>query len=257
MATRFLAVATNETRNASVALGIHPTIVAQGLDGAVATELRATILAYAGSATLSRCTITQGDDNNDIWQFAGFDVSGGVMTPITIADLPNPVTFQEVQDQAFDQVMTLFPDSTQSTAFAPLEGIVDFTVPQGVSLTASPSELAAAMQVTFDLDTPSKFNANSLDCVSCHIAGRVRDHGIALGATDDGQPRFTDPPFNLGLITSERATSFAYRTMQCARLATSAMRRCSTSVWPTRARRWPACWRRYCRRNRHSSLPMG
>ena len=204
MAQRFLAVSTDATRNASVALSIHPTIAAQGLAGSVATELRATILAYAGPETLVRCTVTQGDDRDDTWQFAGFDVASGVLTAISIPNLTStddaPVVLQTMTDPFGDNMVQFTPASAQAPQLYELEGTD--TSDGTVVLTASPDEIASAMQLTFNLETPSQFNANSLDCVTCHLAGRARERATLFGASEAGLTHFDDPPFNLGLITN-------------------------------------------------------
>ena len=70
-------------------------------------------------------------------------------------------------------------------------------------LTASSSDIAKAMQSTFDLETPAKFNADTLDCSTCHLAGRARERAISLGASQSGLTHFTDDPFDLDLTIDD------------------------------------------------------
>ena len=207
MAQRFLAVRTSATSDSAVTLGIHPVIAQQGLAGAVATELRATILAYAGSATLSQYTFLQGREV--AWQFGGFKVNNGVRTAIAIAGIgtsdPDAGTV-ETTTSDFDGIFDVTPPSP---AFMTLSALVGMDLDDGGStagnphLTASSSDIAKAMQSTFDLETPAKFNADTLDCSTCHLAGRARERAISLGASQSGLTHFTDDPFDLDLTIDD------------------------------------------------------
>ena len=204
MATQFLSIGDASTHDASLPLGVHPIIAQQGLGGSAATTLRATILAYAGATTLSQYTFVQGRFAD--WQFGAFRIINGVRTPIAIHGLgtsdSNHGTLQET-DVSDVGIFGMVPSSAEDDALAPLAGT--FSNPSGnigggmATLTASPTDIAAAMQKTFDLETPSMFNAGTLDCSGCHAAGRVRIRGIGLGATTTGTTHYSNEPFNLEL----------------------------------------------------------
>ena len=139
------------------------------------------------------------------WQFGGFRVINGVRTPLAIfgidASAPGGGTTQTTSIDV-DEVFQTTPTTTAFNGLLPLAGAaVDDGSPGGLSamLTASPTDITAALQHTFDLETPSKFNPDTLDCSSCHIAGRARDRAEELGASSDGLAHFEEAPFNLSL----------------------------------------------------------
>ena len=222
MARRFLAARTAVTGHSALALGVHPVIAAQGTSGVVARELRTTILAYAGSASLSQYTFMQGRTIS--WEFGGFRVFGGVRTPLQIFGIDSNAegggTTQITSIDA-DEAFQSTPTTQAFDALLPLAGsAANDGTPGGLTavLTASQPDITAALQHTFDLETPSKFNPDTLDCSSCHIAGRARDRAEKLGASSDGLPRFEVAPFNLSLEidaslrhTVRRQRAFGYR----------------------------------------------
>ena len=208
MATQFLSIGGPSTHDASVALGVHPIIAQQGLGGAAATSLRATILQYAGAATLSQYTFIQGRFVE--WDFGAFRVINGVRTPIAIHGIgtsdANQGTLQTTQITDVG-IFDMMPSSAEDDELAPLAGT--FSNPSGAIgggmavLTASPADITAAMQKTFDLETPSMFNADTLDCSACHAAGRARVRAKLLGASTDGTTPYSNAPFNLDLMTED------------------------------------------------------
>ena len=207
MAQRFLAVRTSATADSAVTLGIHPVIAQQGLAGAVATELRATILTYAGTATLSQYTYLQGREV--AWQFGGFKVNNGVRTAIAIHGIgttdPDAGTI-ETTTSDFDGVFDVQPPSAEFTTISALAGMDQInggSTAGNPKLVASSSDIAKAMQETFDVETPAKFNADTLDCSTCHVAGRARERGITLGASQSGLTHFTEDPFDLNLTLGD------------------------------------------------------
>jgi hypothetical protein len=198
MATRWLAVRSTDP---TAPLGVHPTIRTQGLAGAVATELRATIAAYAGAATLSQFTFLEG--RGVAWEFGGFKLAGGALQPIAIhgADATSQVTTSDETGQ-----FGITPPSPEASGLEPLRGerVPDGSIGGGtVVLTADPAAIHTAMQLTLDVDNPAKqFNPDTLDCASCHVASRARSRATGLGATTDGLAAFTADGFDLELVLS-------------------------------------------------------
>ena len=78
-------------------------------------------------------------------------------------------------------------------------------------LTASDAEIDKALQLSWDVEHPAKFNPDTLDCSTCHFAGRVRERAATLGHPSDGMERYENEAFNLELaiepIDSESPTS--------------------------------------------------
>lgn len=206
MATRWLALRTATSSDPTRRLGVHPEVVAQGLGGAVASELRAIITTYAGAGTLAQLTFVEG--RGVAWEFGGFMVrAGGVLEPIAIhgiaadADARAQVTTSDAAG-----VFAVSPSTPEAVGLGPLAGEhVGGGVGGGeVALTAQPAQVRAAMQLSLDVDSPDQgFNPDTIDCASCHLATRARTRALTLGASAEGLDSFDLDGFDLELDLPE------------------------------------------------------
>ena len=180
-------------------LGVHPVLIAEGLDGPFGSTLRELILTFAGEETLSQFTFMRG--GSVIWDFGGFKVDGDGQIPIQIEGLEPPsdrVAFSIISES---EPFTVAPSSPEIAALLALAGE---TVNDELVLTAPSSEIKSAFQVSLDLENPTRFNPDTTDCASCHFASRARERAVSLGESPGGLETYDDPAFNLALgIPSE------------------------------------------------------
>jgi hypothetical protein len=199
LAARWIAVRTPRSSDPARALGVHVEIAAEGNAGPIATELRATILAHAGTATLSQLTFMEG--RGVAWAFGGLRIINGQATPIAIHG-----TGATDQTTTSDNIgiFNFQPASPEGTAMLSIAG--EFVPdPNGnigggtVKLTAPPAALQAALTQSLAFDDPTQLDADTADCAGCHAATRARARAATLGASADALPRFALAPYNLGI----------------------------------------------------------
>ncbi len=180
-------------------LGPHPALVREGEGGPAGELLRATILAAAGEARLTRVTFMLGD-GLFTWSFGGFDVGASGMTRIAIFGLsPTPDRAEQAQlIVASGEVLSVSPTSTDSRALQPLFGVPDCgPIPTPgcptFKLERTASEIRTALQGALDVENPARRNSETSDCVSCHLAGPLRDRASTLGHSTAGLSAFAVP----------------------------------------------------------------
>jgi hypothetical protein len=198
MRARWLAVGTDRTHDGATPLGVHPEIAAQGLAGPIATELRAIITRYAGPATLTQFTFLEG--RGVAWEFGGRRVEGAALNALAIHGIGDASGQTTASDST--GIFSVSPASAEATALAPLAGeFVGGSIGGGeVKLTAPADQIAAALRTTLAIDDPTRFNADTLDCASCHLASRARERAATLGASSSGMAHFAVDGFDLGLV---------------------------------------------------------
>ena len=190
LATRWVAVGTARTHDPTRPLGVHPELAAQGLDGAIATELRALVVAYAGPATFAKLTYVAGG-NGTTWQYGGLHPEGGELVRSVIPDIGT-------SDPAGGTLQTTTVDAAGGFTISP-------SSPESAGLTvlgaarAEPHALAAAAQLSLDLDNQDVYHLDAADCSSCHIAGRARARSLARGMRVDDLAAYSNPAFDLAL----------------------------------------------------------
>jgi hypothetical protein len=181
-------------------LGVNPTMVEQGLEGEFATAFRALLVEHVGPDRLSQLTFMQG--RGVAWEFGGFMVEGGAFTPIQIHGI-DPNAEGEGLAQTFGTLSSsapfnVTPPSLESDGLMALSGEIDGKFGPLV-LTASDAEIDQALQLSLDVEHPAKFNPDTLDCATCHFAGRARERAATLGHPSDGMARYENEAFNLEL----------------------------------------------------------
>ena len=207
LATAWLALSSTVSRDQTLPLGVHPGIVAEGLTGPTYQAFVALIKKYAGDATLTQ--ITAMDGRTVAWEFGGFKRVGATLTAMPIHGLPATEKSQTISADNLE-IFSISPETTESRSLAPLAGEFVNTGGVGggdVKLTASASAITAALKMTLTVDDPTQqFNPESLDCVSCHLAGRARDRATKLGIDSSTLDRFANAR-NLTLQGSRTPTN--------------------------------------------------
>ena len=162
------------------------------------------ITTFAGAGTLSQFTFLQG--GSIAWGFGGFKVGGdGSLTPLVIFGIGTSDAHagtQQITSVGETGVFGETPVSAPSTTLEALAGTVDSHGQIGggtLSLTASASDIASALQLSLDVDDPTKFNPDSLDCSTCHLADHARLRAATLGSPSDNLPRYQNATYNLTL----------------------------------------------------------
>ncbi len=207
LATAWLALSSTVSRDETLPLGVHPGIVAEGLTGPTYQRFVALIKKYAGDATLAQ--ITAMDGRTVAWEFGGFTRIGATLTALPIHGLAATDKTQTITADNLE-IFSIFPETAESRNLAALAGEFVNTGGVGgggVKLTASQAALDAALKLTLTVDDPTQqFNPESLDCVSCHLAGRARDRATKLGIDSSTLDRFANAR-NLTLQGSRTPTN--------------------------------------------------
>ncbi len=162
------------------ALGPHPALLVQGIEGAFAQGLRDALLSYAGEQTLTRVTFMALEPLGGRWTFGGFDRQAGKLVPMTI-----PTT--TATTQSFDN-----DDSSgaqfEGAAITPASGSADdlslFLNP-ALADQASADQRTAALRAALRIENPTSHSPDTIDCVSCHVAMAARlwgEQNLALSA---------------------------------------------------------------------------
>lgn len=217
LAAAFVALQTATTQADATPLTVHPTIAAEGLTGATQQALRDLITTYAGVARLTQLTFMEG--RGVAWEFGGMMIdAGGARTDIAIPGLAAADgNTRQTNGSDFNGIFDITPASAESTQLqAALAGTVVGDPKAGgaqVELQAPVDDITAALQLSLDLDNPTTpFNPDTVDCISCHVAGRARARAAVLGFPSDGLAQFSNrrdlslawPQANLGAPTAMR-----------------------------------------------------
>jgi hypothetical protein len=173
-------------------LSIHPVVAQQGLDGPMGASLEAIITKYAGASNLIRFTLMDsasvfgpiGNGEQRFWNFNGFDVVGGVATPMIIPTLGSDDTEVNFETMATDPLIaTLSPPTTSTDDLHLLANATQ-------ARQATTHEQQAALDAALRIENPNFHSPNNIDCSSCHTAqaGRQLVAENVLGLTVAGNP---------------------------------------------------------------------
>lgn len=152
-------------------LGVHPALLAEGIEGKFARGFRDALLTYAGEENLVRVTFMALEGASDEWRFGGFDVVDGALVPLAISGLTSHDQSFINADRSgvsFDQA-SVSPESTNADDFS------IFLFPDKASA-ATAAERDAAFAALLRVENPTRHTPNTIDCVSCHIAPGTRSH---------------------------------------------------------------------------------
>lgn len=194
-----------EANGGTAALGPlapHPIMAQQGLDGPMATQLRATVLKYAGSATLVRFTLFRSAGLNApapagasgearFWNFHGFDVAADTATPIAIPSLPDGAVSANLPSTATEPLYASFQPET--VAADDIQVLANY----GLALAASAADRQGGYDAALRIENPNVHSPNTIDCVSCHMSQPARqltaEKYFGLSAVGNANAFATDP----------------------------------------------------------------
>ncbi len=149
-------------------LAPHPLLSAEGLEGPFSSGLRALILQFAGAQRLTRVTRFSNHEP-EFWVFDGSDLSAtGDSTHMIIPTLPDAANTQTFAlganpaESGGDMNGQFLPETTASADLAPLAGS------NTAQLTGQARQ--AAFNALVQIENPTLFSANTIDCASCHLA---------------------------------------------------------------------------------------
>jgi hypothetical protein len=175
------------------ALGVSPRL-ARG-DAAYASSLRLLVTDLAGHGELSRVTFLRNVDvKGNSWTFGGFDVHGGVATPLTnprvggseqsvVVHGSGPFVFSLSPGPSGDDTLGLLLDPTRLQ-------VLDEATPDGAK-----ARVTTGFGAALAIENPTKNDASSVDCASCHVAETARlfahDFAARNDFTLDASPAFS------------------------------------------------------------------
>jgi hypothetical protein len=160
--------------------GVHPTLAAEGVRGPYASALKDLILKYAGEKTLTQvafCVQDRGTPsngyygNNQIvdsrWVFGRYAYQNGSLRSLDIATLgyTGLQTVDTAARTAGHDTVVVTPPSTVVDNF-----LQTFNKKLEPNNTLDPAKMEAARKAALNLQNPTKYTANTSDCVSCHMA---------------------------------------------------------------------------------------
>ncbi len=216
IATALIALQTATTGAAATPLGIHPTVASEGLAGATHAALKQLILAHAGVTPMSQMTFMHGTFAS--WEFGGVFIDGpevAEQTPLAIPALDGDI--RQTNGSDVNGIFSI--DAASAVAIQLMDGLAGECDGGGVGncpivYPASSAAVQAALALTLEIDNPdSAFNPDTLDCVSCHVAGRARTRALGNELSIDGLPRYENPR-NLTTIADELTAGSAPRVMR-------------------------------------------
>jgi hypothetical protein len=197
-------------------LAVHPILARQGPGGPMARVLGSLVARYAGASNLVRVTTLRsanvgesrpkGERQAKAWNFHGYEVVGGMLTPLVIPALPSGSTSVDFIARSAPlngvfQPPTTSPDDMQMMA--------DATRFDAAGAAARASSFDAALRI----ENPDVNSPNTIDCASCHLARPSRDlvaATLGLSAANDPNAFTADPRFvpsaDMALTTSGNAT---------------------------------------------------
>jgi len=151
------------------ALGVHPVIEDEGLNGVYFNKLWSVIKKYTGEKRLSRVTFMQVNLPENIWTFGGFDIKNQILQPLLVARLG--VNIQAFVNNMLQKPFSfrggLFPEPRQT------ENLNLLTRDSSRLTSADEAEVISSVRAAIRFQNPNHFNPGNLDCVSCHIAQAV------------------------------------------------------------------------------------
>jgi hypothetical protein len=178
LAAEWVSLQTERTRSPDVPLGVHPTLLEEGLRGKTSTQVQQLIVDHAGKDNLVKVTFTVGGGTT--WTFGQLArTSSGTFEVERIPSIDAQEDGSSQFVQTSDTGAGFFIAGPQSPSVQKLDVLLDLKAPE--------PEIKEAFQAAFDLENPlSGVSSATVDCVSCHIAGRVKERAFFLGAKADG-----------------------------------------------------------------------
>ncbi len=172
-------------------LDVHPALVAQGVEGAYGTALRALVLQHVGAENLVRMTFfLRAPPVQEVWFFGGFDRGDdGRFAAMNIVGVGRGNQRVILTTTATGYQFELTP-----VAAMPEDGRVLLS---SAAATAATDEARRAAVASFlRVENPRRYVPDQLPCAGCHIATYVRAEAqrrFEIGETGFDDDRFTAP----------------------------------------------------------------
>lgn len=156
---------------------------------------------------------------DDMWAFMGFELKGPTPVPIHIP-MTNNSQVQTFVNQAvpfnyFEQFM-LSP-LTSPTPDPFFESLLGFSIKANRSEQLTEEELQETIHTLRKIENPALVDADSMDCVSCHVAQPIVDYlrlTLKQNFVDDLEAKYANSDFNLNNvhkdINTRRIRGFGY-----------------------------------------------
>jgi hypothetical protein len=193
-------------------LAPHPIMVREGLDGPMASGVRALILQYAGSSEITRIT-SFSLGNTNLWNFFAFDVNDPSTASVSFRDVPTIEGGLSPSFQRGDGGGPAESNDVRGT-FAPITSSPDGFAPLADETSAAamtPDARRAAFDGLVRVDHPAKSTPETIDCASCHlatpVATMIAEPIYGLVERDDQDAFHADGTF---VLPSEMAPTFLY-----------------------------------------------
>lgn len=167
------------TRTSCQPLRVHPVMVDEGLGGSYAQELRALVTQLCGATNLSRVAAMTLTRPGTSWEFEAFDLVNGQLVADPIPRLMNVV----VQAFGISDILPLIGRIVP----APASGVLPMLLDETMLAAAGDEAVRGAVDETFRIENPALESPRTIDCVSCHVAGRGREEATTTrGITGTG-----------------------------------------------------------------------
>jgi hypothetical protein len=168
-------------------VAVHPIIASQGLGGPLARSLLAIVAKYADGTKVERFTSFVADtgtsggsglgvrsgsgsgvtvDTDVSWDFAGFNVTGGVATALEIPTLDTTTGIG--LNVSASPLESLFSETTSSA------DNIEILASADQATAATPAVRQAAFDAALRVENPTKNSPNTIDCLTCHMAEPAR-----------------------------------------------------------------------------------
>lgn len=176
-------------------LGVHPILARQGVWGTFGQGLKGLIRRYVGEDRAVRVTyMARSDSEQSAWQLGGFERNGTLFQRLQV---PTTTTTEQALFAGYPNAGELAgstPTPTQS------EDDVRTLLNSSLARAVDDSVRRAAYAAALRIENPTRHTADTIDCVSCHVAMATR----LLGETHFGYSSAGLPD----LFTSTRDLSF-------------------------------------------------
>jgi hypothetical protein len=156
-------------------LGVSARLSPQG--GAYASKLDALVreLTSPGHGELSRVTFLRNVDvKGNGWTFGGFDVHGGVATPLTIPRVGGSEQRVVVNGGAWPFATSLSPAPSGDDTLGLLLDPPRLGILADASADGAKQRVATGFAAALALENPTRHDATTADCASCHVAASAR-----------------------------------------------------------------------------------
>ena len=194
-------------------LGVHPIMAREGMSGEMAQKLTAIAAKYAAGSKIERITTFEldasggggpimngsgsGSGSDDpiiidslFWQMHGMDVKNGVEVAIEVPTLSPASTTVSLSASTNPLEASPSPATTSADGF-------NLLASASMAMAASPAARQAAFDAALRVENPVKNTANSIDCVSCHIAEPARElvgeQMLGMSSTGNANAFVADP----------------------------------------------------------------